>query len=297
MNYPEVSPRFERSLGLWHIDEQMAFGGATIALAGAGGDGGRLAEMLAQAGVGEIRLADPDPFEIENCNRQAFCDDDSIGRNKAEVVAERIQRINPDLKVAVYNEGVKPDNIKRFVEGADVVIDETEYTLHALGVMIAREARQAGAYNVMAMNVGFAGTVTGFTPGGPTFESMLGIPEDMSLDEVVQQDVDLGRWLPYLPPYVDLKMFEKVASGQKSAPTVQVGVGMAASIATVETQLAIVKGLGNNRRAPVEFPTVRFMDAMTGESEFIHDPVASFERRLAEVVDQNAQGLVPQVSY
>lgn len=294
-----IPTEFQRSLGFWATEEQSAFMDSTVVVAGAGGDGGALAEQLVRAGVGRLRLADPEVFDTENINRQAFSNSQTVGRNKAEVVAESLRIINPRLEVEVFNEGVTPANIERIVAGADVVIDETEFTLHSLGVMIARAAREENIPNVMAMNVGFAGTVTAFRPDGATFESMLGLPEDMPLDEVERQEVGLERWLPYLPGYIDLSMLEKVATGEKSAPSVAIGVGMAASMAAVETQLYILEGRGltNNRRQPIAFPAVRYMDAMTGESGVIEDPLQGHAQSMAEIVAGNVQGVVPKVSY
>jgi molybdopterin/thiamine biosynthesis adenylyltransferase len=299
MSSSATNPLAERSLGFWREDEQEAFSGAVLAIAGAGGDGGEFAQMAARAGFGEIRLADPDPFDEENKNRQAFCDDTTIGVNKAVAVGEGIQRINKDLRVVTFTDGVTPDNIDEFVYGADVVIDETEFMMHWLGVMIARAARNEGVHDLMGMNVGFAGTVTGFSPEGLTFEDMLGIDPRMPLEEVEQQEIGLDKWLPYVPEYGDIDMFQKVAAGQKSAPSVQVGVGVAASMLTVETQLAVLhsRGISNNRRGPIQWPAVRFMDAMTGESGTITEPAASHHERLMAMFAANQAGTAPKVSY
>ena len=85
--------RFERNLGFLNEREQETLANSSVAIAGAGGDGGMLAVQLARMGVGEFRLADPDPFEIENINRQAVCNDDTIGMNKADAVADYIYKI------------------------------------------------------------------------------------------------------------------------------------------------------------------------------------------------------------
>jgi len=293
----QVPESFTRPLGLWHVQEQLATGNGVVALAGAGGDGGLVAEMLVRAGVREIRVADPEEFGIENTNRQAFCNSSTVGMNKAEAVAEGLRLINPNAIVKVYNEGVHEDNVDEFVRGADVVIDETEFTMHWLGVMVARAARRHGVYNAMGMNVGFAGTVTGFMPNGPTFESMLGLSDDMSLQEIKQQEVPLERWLPYVPEYADLEMLQKVAAGEKSAPTVQIGVGMAASMVTTEAQLALTMHINNSRREPIQYPQVRYMDAYTGNAGIIDDPIASHARGMAAMFEANTHGQAPRVSY
>lgn len=66
------APEFERNLGFLTLEEQERINNSVVAIAGAGGDGGLLALQFARLGVGEIRLADPDPFEAENINRQAL---------------------------------------------------------------------------------------------------------------------------------------------------------------------------------------------------------------------------------
>ncbi len=119
---------FARNLGFISQAEQDKLSETSVAIAGAGGDGGELAVLLARMGFGEIRLADPDPFEIENINRQAVCTTRTVGMNKAVAVAEYLHEINPDISTPVYTDGVTRDNVGKFVEGADLVIDETEFT-------------------------------------------------------------------------------------------------------------------------------------------------------------------------
>ena len=116
--------RFDRNLGFMSEIEQEKLHESSVAIAGAGGDGGMLAVELARMGVGEIRLADPDTFETENINRQAVCTDETIGVNKSEAVGDYIQKINPDAKVIVQSRGITPDNVGEFVEGIVAVVGE-----------------------------------------------------------------------------------------------------------------------------------------------------------------------------
>jgi len=76
------SARFERNLGFLTQVEQARLENATVSIAGVGGDGALLAVELARMGVGSFKLADPDPFDIENTNRQAVCSEATIGVNK-----------------------------------------------------------------------------------------------------------------------------------------------------------------------------------------------------------------------
>ncbi len=90
-----------------HIRTAMALGeeaveqlsAATVALVGVGGVGSYAAEALARAGVGRIILCDHDVVSLSNLNRQLCALHSTIGRNKAEVMAERLRDINPAAAV------------------------------------------------------------------------------------------------------------------------------------------------------------------------------------------------------
>lgn len=288
---------FSRNLGFFSVEEQEKLNQSTIAIAGAGGDGGMLAIQLARMGVGNLRLADPDPFEAENINRQAACTTKTVGVNKALAVANYISDINPNIKLEVYDEGITSENVETFVAGSNLVIDETEFTIHAIGVSLARAARKQNVPNLMAMNVGFGTTVTSFLPNkGMSFEKMLGLSETDSLDVIADAEPKISRWLPYIPPYADLDVFKKVATGEKSAPSVAPGVAIAASVASVQSVLHILDG-DNNRPKPVHAPEVLMMDAMTGESRRMKLNRRTHYRSLVRTITNNVFGQAPKASY
>lgn len=296
----ELNPHdleFSRNLGFMTLDEQQRLNNSTVAIAGAGGDGGMLAVQLARMGVGHLKLADPDPFEVENINRQACCTQDTIGANKAEAVGQYVRKINPSIEVELFTEGINPENTDEFVEGSDLVIDETEFSLHALGVMLARSARMHDVPDLIAMNIGFGATVTSFDRNSKIFEEFLGLRPDMPMDEIVNSNIPLSRWVPHVPSYADLDVFSKVASGEKSAPSIAPGVVMAAGIATTQAALHLIGGKGNNRPRPVLAPRVMMVDAYTGKSKIIKRPVLSHYMSLARVVIKNKLQLSPKTSY
>ena len=290
------NPRFERNLGFLSTVEQDCLQDSTIAIAGAGGDGGMLALQLVRMGVGEIRLADPDPFEIENTNRQAACTSKTIGVNKAEAVANYAQDINPDITVRVYDDGIQPGNVAEFVKGADLLIDETEFTMHQLGVMLAREARKENIPNLTALNMGFGAIVTTYHPKGVTVENRLGFGDEQDIDEIAAEEVDISRWLPYLPKYGDLNVLKKVATGEKSAPSIAPGVAIAAGTAASQAFLNLV-GKENRRPAPVYAPNALVVDPMSGVAKTIKYNRRSHYRHLLPLVGRNLLKLNPQASY
>jgi tRNA threonylcarbamoyladenosine dehydratase len=287
---------FARNLGFINEAEQDRLHNSVVAIAGAGGDGGMLAVQLARLGVGEIRLADPDPFEIENINRQEVCTTKTVGINKAVAVADHLREINPDIKTPLFTEGVTPENVQEFMAGADLVIDETEFTMHELGVMIAREAREQNIPNLMALNIGFGATVTTYAPDGKSFERIMGLPENAPLDEIAEMDVPLSRWLPYLPKYGDIDVLSKVAKGEKSAPSIAPGVAMAAGVGSSQALLNLLHPQ-NNRKKPVRAPRAIIIDAMSLEAKVVTANQLTHYKHLGSMVMRNALGLVPKASY
>jgi molybdopterin/thiamine biosynthesis adenylyltransferase len=196
---------------------------------------------------------------------------ENYGRNKAEVFREEILKINPDANVRVFTEGVTEDNVQEFMEGATLSYDETELTHLDLGTMVAREARRRKIPNVLIMNVGFAALATSFHPESKhTFERMMGVPDDMPLEEVAKQPLDLSRCVPYLPKYVDINTLKAVQEGAP-LPSIVQGVGIAAAMGATQGFLHMVNGIDKRREQPTWAPKFAYMDTMghvAGETRF-----------------------------
>jgi len=241
------SEQFDRNLGFISQIEHEHLQTSTVAIAGAGGDGGELAVTLAQLGVGRFRIADPERFEVNNLNRQTGANFNTIGRNKASVIAEMIKDINPHAEVEVFKDGVTSDNVNEFIVGSDLVIDETEYTHPELGVMIARTSRENKLPVLMTLNVGFGAYTTSFLPNGKTLESYLGLDLNASLDEIAKQTIPLSRWVPHIPSYSDINAFQKVANNEVPTPSVSTGVKIAAAEASTQALAHLLKEISPNR--------------------------------------------------
>ena len=72
---------------------------AKIAVFGVGGVGGFCVEALARAGVGALHLYDDDTISESNLNRQIVALHSTVGKPKAEVMAQRVLDINPNCQV------------------------------------------------------------------------------------------------------------------------------------------------------------------------------------------------------
>ncbi len=74
---------------------------AHVMVIGIGGVGSWTAESLARSGIGKITLVDFDEVCITNANRQLHAIQGMVGKKKAEVMAERLRKINPQMSVEV----------------------------------------------------------------------------------------------------------------------------------------------------------------------------------------------------
>lgn len=306
--YPMLNPeRFDRNLGFMTERDRHTLNNSTVAIAGTGGDGGELAVRLARMGVRKFHLADPESFDIENLNRQEGSNYETVGRNKAEVVAEIIQKIHPDAEIKLYRDGVTEENVEEFIHGTDVVVDESEYTRIEIGVMIAREARKENLPVFMGLNVGHGGQVTVYPPWGKTFEEHFGLDPNAPLDEIAKADVPIDKWLHRLPKDTDMDVLNEVAEGNISAPSVVTGVGMAANMMTAYvSDFLIAKGIEDPVEKQKRLKGLLSIDANLGRSRFMDahgESVAIRNKKLSlgfsalRATARNKLGLTPKTYY
>lgn len=91
--------RFDRIGRLIGDDSMEKLMRTHVMIIGLGGVGSWAAEALARSGVGRLTLVDYDEVCITNTNRQLHTVSGLIGKKKAQVMAERIQKINPQIQV------------------------------------------------------------------------------------------------------------------------------------------------------------------------------------------------------
>lgn len=87
-----------------------------VLVVGLGGVGGICAEMIARAGVGKMTIVDADTVDLSNTNRQIPALHSTAGKLKAEVMAERIKDINPEIDLKVLPIYIKEEETIRLIE-------------------------------------------------------------------------------------------------------------------------------------------------------------------------------------
>jgi molybdopterin/thiamine biosynthesis adenylyltransferase/rhodanese-related sulfurtransferase len=108
------------------LDGQKKLKKARVLTIGAGGLGSPLAMYLAAAGVGTIGIVDFDVVDESNLQRQIIHGTSDLGRPKLESARERIEDINPNVKVEMFGEPLSSENALEIFEDFDVIVDGTD---------------------------------------------------------------------------------------------------------------------------------------------------------------------------
>jgi len=182
MNYVTelIDNEFSRNIGLLSIDQQRQLLSATVAVVGAGGVGGLHILTLARLGVGAFHIADPDVFEAVNVSRQFGAAQKTLGRNKAEVLAEMVRDINPHAEVVVFDRGIDNDNADAFLAGCNVLVDGIDFFAFNVRRMLFNLARKKGLYTITSAPIGFGSTLQVFSPDGMDFDGYFGTSSNFS---------------------------------------------------------------------------------------------------------------------
>ena len=126
---------------------------ARVAVFGLGGVGGYVAEALARSGVGALELVDHDTISLTNLNRQILATHDTVGRFKAEVAAERVKAINPDMDARAIKTFYLPETAHQFdFTRYDYVVDAIDTVTGKL--MLVQAAQAAGTPIISSMGTG-----------------------------------------------------------------------------------------------------------------------------------------------
>ncbi|VXD03061.1 HesA/MoeB/ThiF family protein [Sphingomonas sp. 8AM] len=116
--------RYARHIVLQEIggSGQLRLSRAHVLVIGAGGIGSPVIQYLAAAGVGRLTIVDDDRVELSNLQRQTSFATADVGRQKADVAAEVVTRLNPHVAVHAVITRVGRENVGALLEDAPSVI-------------------------------------------------------------------------------------------------------------------------------------------------------------------------------
>jgi len=148
-----MDERFERSAMLLGKEQVEGLSKKRVAIFGVGGVGGYVAEALVRTGIGAFELIDHDTVSVSNLNRQIIATTDTLGKNKAEVMKERILSIRPEADVQVRDCFFLPENADTFCFAEyDYVVDAVDTVTAKLEII--ERAKKAGVPVISAMGAG-----------------------------------------------------------------------------------------------------------------------------------------------
>ncbi|MCL2820012.1 MAG: tRNA threonylcarbamoyladenosine dehydratase [Oscillospiraceae bacterium] len=127
-----MNEQFQRTIELIGIDNINILKNRRVAVFGVGGVGGHAAEALCRSAIGAIDVFDGDIVDITNINRQLIATHKTIGRNKVDVIKERLLEINPDIVINAYKIFYLPDTAD------DVNLSCYDYVIDAVDTITAK---------------------------------------------------------------------------------------------------------------------------------------------------------------
>ena len=122
-----MEEQFSRTISLIGKEKFKKLQNSTVAVYGIGGVGSYVAEGLVRGGIGHIILIDNDKISITNINRQIHATFDTIGKDKTEIMKQRILSINPEIKIETYNANEIKNGEENLIDkDIDYVVDAVD---------------------------------------------------------------------------------------------------------------------------------------------------------------------------
>ncbi|MBQ0057114.1 MAG: HesA/MoeB/ThiF family protein [Bacteroidales bacterium] len=173
---PEQKRRYNRHIILdgFGSEGQQRLLESKVLIVGAGGLGSPCALYLAAAGVGTIGIADADTVSISNLQRQVIHFSEDAGTPKALSAKDKMQRINPDIRVEAYPTFITAENAPDIIRQYDFIIDCTDsfaskYLINDACVMLGKPFCIAGI-------VAYSGQIMTHVPGSACYRCLFPAP-------------------------------------------------------------------------------------------------------------------------
>lgn len=145
--------RYDRQIKLDEVgvSGQEKLRKASVLIVGMGGLGCPAAQYLTGAGVGKIGLMDHDKVSITNLHRQVLYDENDLGKSKALVAKEKLQRLNSEIELVSIEEALTIDNAEKLFSQYDFILDgtdnfETKYLINDACILAGKPWVYASIY-------------------------------------------------------------------------------------------------------------------------------------------------------
>lgn len=178
--------RTDRNIGWITPEEQISLSKSVVGIAGCGGMGGLIASTFVRLGIGQVRIADCEVFDVSNINRQFGAMRTTVGLSKAFETARLIRTISNDNTLVVYPQGITEETVDSFLAGCDVVCDEIEVFALDARILLHQRARARGISLFNCNTVGLSTNLFLYTPESMTMEEATGISYDEAKEMCAQ---------------------------------------------------------------------------------------------------------------
>ena len=188
-NQAYYDERTDRNIGWIKPEEQKMLHQCTVGIAGCGGMGGLIAATMIRLGVGHVKIADCEDFDVSNLNRQFAATKETVGKSKAFSTASKLRKIADDTQITVYPQGIDKETAEDFVRNCDVICDEIEFWAVGSRILLHQYGRNTNAPMLICCTVGHRTYMMCFTKESMTMEDALGFGLDqaMQMQNKIQQ--------------------------------------------------------------------------------------------------------------
>jgi molybdopterin/thiamine biosynthesis adenylyltransferase/rhodanese-related sulfurtransferase len=146
-------PDYSRQMALREVGAagQERLRKASVLVVGAGGLGVPALQYLAGAGVGRIGIVDADRLEPSNLHRQTWYALADCGQPKAQLAAQRVRALNPEVRVEAHVVRLHAGNAAQLAAGFDLILDcsdnfSTKFLLNDVALSLRRPVLFASVY-------------------------------------------------------------------------------------------------------------------------------------------------------
>ena len=160
--------RYIRNEQMLSREENLKLRNFRVAVAGCGGLGGYIIELLARLGIGHITAIDGDVFETSNLNRQLLSHPGNLGLSKAEQARERVAMINQDTILTPRHATSTANNAESLLQNHDIVADALDNISSRR--MIGQAADKLKIPRVHGAIAGWHAQIATIYPGDNTLE-------------------------------------------------------------------------------------------------------------------------------
>lgn len=191
----QQNQRYLRNIILPEIGEegQLKLLSSRVLVVGAGGLGSAILLYLSACGIGRIGIVDNDKVELSNLQRQIIHNSQDLNQSKVLSAKSKINNLDPDLKVDVFNLRADYENLSSIAKDFDLIVDASDnfYTRYVIN-QTAHQLQKPMIYGAVKGFVGQISVFKSYLENNPCYACFNGNFVDKNYDLPLAQKGILG---------------------------------------------------------------------------------------------------------